>query len=105
MVAILDGLEEFLVNAREQQGWLQPHSSGSVAFSNLSGPAVNVPADDLRYDKQGRPHLPADNSAYLGRSLFTDYLLPVELAGFLLLVATVGSIAIAQRRTPTENAE
>ena len=38
---------------------------------------------------------PAENSAYLGRSLFTDYLLPVELGGTLLLVATVGAIAIA----------
>ena len=38
------------------------------------------------------------NVAALGRSLFTDYLLPVELAAMLLLVATVGAIAIAGRR-------
>ena len=45
--------------------------------------------------------MPAANSAYLGRSLFTDYLLPVELAGLLLLVATVSAIAIANRhQTP-----
>ncbi len=46
--------------------------------------------------------MPADNPAYLGRSLFTDYLLPVELGGFLLLVAAMGSIAIAHRRTSWE---
>jgi NADH:ubiquinone oxidoreductase subunit 6 (subunit J) len=34
----------------------------------------------------------------LGRSLFTDYLLPVELGGTLLLVATAGAIVIAGRR-------
>jgi NADH-quinone oxidoreductase subunit J len=34
----------------------------------------------------------------LGRSLFGDYLFAVELAGTLLLVATVGAIAIAPRR-------
>ena len=34
------------------------------------------------------------------RALITDYLLGVELAGTLLLVATVGAIAIAAR--PTE---
>jgi NADH-quinone oxidoreductase subunit J len=34
----------------------------------------------------------------LGRSLFTDYLFAVELAGTLLLVATIGAIAIAPRR-------
>ena len=34
----------------------------------------------------------------LGRSLFTDYLITVELAGTLLLVAGVGAVAIAPRR-------
>jgi NADH:ubiquinone oxidoreductase subunit 6 (subunit J) len=42
--------------------------------------------------------LPAENVAGLGQSLFTDYLVPVELAGVLLLVATIGAIAIAGRR-------
>lgn len=34
----------------------------------------------------------------LGRSLFGDYLWGVELAGTLLLVATIGAILIALRR-------
>jgi NADH-quinone oxidoreductase subunit J len=34
----------------------------------------------------------------LGRSLFGDYLYAVELAGTLLLIATIGAIAIAPRR-------
>jgi NADH-quinone oxidoreductase subunit J len=34
----------------------------------------------------------------LGRSLFCDYLFAVEFAGTLLLVATIGAIAIAPRR-------
>ena len=34
----------------------------------------------------------------IGRTLFTDYLLAVELAGTLLLVATIGAIAIAGTR-------
>ena len=42
--------------------------------------------------------MPAENVAYLGRSLFTDFLLPVELGGTLLLVAAIGAIAIATRR-------
>jgi NADH-quinone oxidoreductase subunit J len=41
--------------------------------------------------------LPAENAPYLGRSLFTDFLLPVELGGTLLLVAAIGAIAIAHR--------
>jgi NADH-quinone oxidoreductase subunit J len=48
--------------------------------------------------EQPRPPLPADNVASLGRSLFTDYLVAVELGGTLLLVATIGAIAIAGRR-------
>jgi NADH:ubiquinone oxidoreductase subunit 6 (subunit J) len=43
--------------------------------------------------------MPAENTAFLGRTLFTDYLLPVELGGTLLLVAAIGTIAIAGRRT------
>jgi len=47
---------------------------------------------------EGKPALPAENTAYLGRTLFSDYLLAVELGGTLLLVATIGAIAIAGRR-------
>lgn len=35
----------------------------------------------------------------LGRSLFGDYLYAVELAGTVLLIATIGAIAIAPRRS------
>ncbi len=45
--------------------------------------------------------LPAENVAGLGQVLFTDYLVPVELVGVLLLVATIGAIAIAGRRGET----
>ncbi len=48
----------------------------------------------------GRPgRLPAGNVAALGKTLFTDYLIAVELAAVLLLVATIGAIVIAGRRT------
>src|SRR5262249_58497261 len=80
---------------------------GSVAvpadlpLSGLSGPPANTPAEEVRRDPDtGLPRVPAENAAYLGRSLYTDYLLPVELAGTLLLVAAIGAIAIAHRRPP-----
>ena len=44
------------------------------------------------------PELPAANVAYLGRALFTDYLLAVELGGTLLLTATIGTILIVSRK-------
>ncbi|HEX3600200.1 MAG TPA: NADH-quinone oxidoreductase subunit J [Lacipirellulaceae bacterium] len=40
-----------------------------------------------------------DTMTGLGRSLFGDYLFAVELAGTILLVATIGAIAIAPRRS------
>lgn len=46
-----------------------------------------------------RGPLPARNVAALGRTMFTDYLIPVEMAGILLLAATIGAIVIASRQT------
>jgi NADH-quinone oxidoreductase subunit J len=94
-----------LRQARQRHGFLQ--ASGAVTrvpLSDQSGPAANEPPEALRYDRDGRPRAPHDNAAYLGRSLFTDYLLPVELGGVLLLVATVGAIAIAHRVQPERRA-
>ena len=42
------------------------------------------------------------STAGLGRSLYTDYLIAVELAGTVLLVATVGAIALAHRSTESQ---
>jgi NADH-quinone oxidoreductase subunit J len=94
-------VERELRIARQRHGFLQASGAVSrVPLSDRSGPAANEPPEQLRYGSDGRPHLPHDNAAYLGRSLFTDYLLPVEIGGVLLLVATVGAIAIAHRSRP-----
>ena len=71
-------------------------SGGASGLSPFSGPPANQ--EPRREPETGRPEMPAENVAYLGRSLFTDYLLPVELGGTLLLVATIGAIAITGRR-------
>src|SRR5262249_14103464 len=73
------------------------HPPGQNPLSALRGPAANLSPEQVRRDAQGQPQLPAENVAYLGRSLFTDYLLAVELGGTLLLAATIGAIAIAGR--------
>ena len=41
---------------------------------------------------------PLGSMKALGRSLFSDYLFAVEIAGTLLLVASIGAVAIAPRR-------
>ena len=46
----------------------------------------------------GPNKLPSANVSAIGRVLFSDHLLAIELAGTLLLVATAGAIAIAGRR-------
>jgi len=38
-------------------------------------------------------------AAAIGRALFTDYLFPFEVTSVLLIVALVGVIALAKRRT------
>jgi NADH:ubiquinone oxidoreductase subunit 6 (subunit J) len=88
--------EELLLQGRDRLGAAPPREGRPL--SNLSGPSAAVAPAEIRRDPKTRvPHLPAENAAHLGRSLFTDFLLPVEIAGTLLLVATVGAIAIAQR--------
>ncbi len=47
---------------------------------------------------RGSGQLPARNVANLGFILYSEYLLAVEMAGTLLLVATIGAVAIAGRR-------
>ena len=42
--------------------------------------------------------LPARNVGGLGTAVYTEHLLAVEMAGTLLLVATIGAVAIAHRR-------
>jgi NADH:ubiquinone oxidoreductase subunit 6 (subunit J) len=98
MHASLINLQTLGEQARNRLACLQP--PGNTPMSNLSGPPPSLPLKDLRRNASGELALPADNPAYLGKSLFTDYLLPVELGGTLLLVATVGAIAIAYRRQP-----
>ena len=84
-------------------------------FTKLEGDTVtpnklDVPATkaDLRAIRDeivllnGAAELPARNVANLGYLLYTDHLLAVELAGTLLLVATIGAVAIAHRKgTPS----
>jgi NADH:ubiquinone oxidoreductase subunit 6 (subunit J) len=98
--AMKERLNELVVigeDARHRVGFLP--LAGNAPMSNLSGPPATVQAEHVRRDAAGLPRMPAENAAYLGRSLFTDFLLPVELGGALLLVATVGAIAIAFRRS------
>jgi NADH:ubiquinone oxidoreductase subunit 6 (subunit J) len=103
----LERLQQIGLRARATYGTLQPPPG--TPMSDLSGPsAATVPFEPtagppprggaIRRGADERPEMPHENTAHLGRALFTDYLLAVELGGTLLLVATIGAIAIAGRR-------
>ena len=75
----------------------ETHTGGELIMtaSELTaadGEVVANPFSQVAADK------PLGRMRALGRSLFGDYLFAVELAGTLLLVATIGAIAIAPRR-------
>lgn len=42
------------------------------------------------------PPVPADEAAQIGRLLFTDYVLPLQVTGVLLLVAMVGAVVLCR---------
>jgi len=73
---------------------LRASTSDDFHVAALQTPAA---ANSLSRPPEGEP-MDKDTMRGLGRSLFGDYLFAVELAGTLLLVATIGAIAIAPRR-------
>ncbi len=52
--------------------------------------APNVPADQS---------LSAGKTLTIGQAMYTEYLLPVEIVGVLLLMAVIGSVILARRLT------
>ncbi len=74
-------------------GTLEASRAEDFRFAERLQPAVN--ANVLSQPAENEQ---LDSMLGLGRSLFGDYLFAVELAGTLLLVATIGAIAVAPRR-------
>lgn len=68
----------------------------NVFLKSTSGVSGDLSPEQVRKDKTGRPAMPADNAAFVGKSLFMDNLIAVELVGVLLLIATIGAIVIAK---------
>jgi len=88
IVAVRQALSDLVEHAREMRdsaGALHVPDEAAKELSPFSLPLAD-------------PNRPGETVAPLGRMLFTDYLIGVELAGMLLLVATIGAIAIAGRR-------
>jgi len=88
--------------------WSHGPDGGPHAERMVESPAGDLIIRERRFlaVPRGEPHLLSRPDAGglgtlsgLGRSLFTDYLFAVEMAGTLLLVASIGAILIAPRRS------
>lgn len=79
-----------------------PEPAAQAAAQSLlmeaPAPAPAKPKPSPNYLSRADAKTPLGSLRGLGRSLFSDYLFAVELAGTLLLVASIGAIAIAPRR-------
>ncbi len=73
-------------------------SNGTSMSMSINDEPVVVPVLPGNLMSKADAEHPVGNMKGLGKSLFGDYLFAVELAGTLLLVASIGAIAIAPRR-------
>jgi len=77
------------------------HRNGNELVAAVPQPLSDVAVHDLTQANalsHPRPGESLGTMHGLGRALFGDYLFTVELAGTLLMIASIGAIAIAPRR-------
>lgn len=91
-----------LLSIGEDAGRTESYQEGTEARALVAtrapvAPFRRVGESDLRLNQGGVPAMPADNTAFLGATLYGRHLVAVELAAVLLVVATLGAIAVAQR--------
>jgi NADH-quinone oxidoreductase subunit J len=89
-----------LGGSRPSRGALQSTTAANAHYLPLRSTAGFVPLlpGDDRYPYSHMLDTDTSPLRALGRTFFTDYLITIELAGTLLLVAGVGAVAIAPRR-------
>jgi NADH-quinone oxidoreductase subunit J len=86
-----------------REGFIRYLPAGIVVALLMAAELLLVLWSRGRFDKQAFP-IPApgpegfSNTRALGELLFTDYLLPFEVAGVVLLVAIIAAVALTHRR-------
>jgi NADH-quinone oxidoreductase subunit J len=73
--------------------------SEALLPDNLQSEEAKIEFNRQKLQSESGPGIVPQTTAGLGRSLYTDYLIAVELAGTVLLVATIGAIALATKPT------
>ena len=83
-------------SAPQRHGWIGFALAGSCSRSwrrsSSSGASRRRPVPNMQYSD-----LAMNNVERIGMLLYTDYLIPFEVASMLLLVAMVGAIILAKR--------
>jgi NADH-quinone oxidoreductase subunit J len=95
-----------LLNLRDDAPEERVPGRAALSLGAWVGGAVMAAALSRLFLQTPFPVPPAASQGYGGaegvaRSLFVDFLLPFELTSILLLVAVVGAVVLAQRRTLT----
>ena len=96
-VVMLVDIDVALKQARFARQWLLALVTAVLVVAQLGyalynhGQGLNLPA---------RPMVsaPAQNTQAVGMALYQNYMLPVEIASVLLLVAMVGAVIMAKRK-------
>ncbi|MBC7820989.1 MAG: NADH-quinone oxidoreductase subunit J, partial [Planctomycetaceae bacterium] len=94
---LLGALLFVLLPSKEQPGMAAMHS-GFVSLAP-EAPRIESPPSTKPQSTSTTTTATFGTMRGLGRSLFGDYLFAVELAGTLLLIASIGAIVIAPKRS------
>jgi len=104
-VIMLISVEKTIHERQFGRGWLVGLIAAVLLISEL-GFVVWRGRDSLVLAQPAGPVESAmgftGNSQLVGEALYTNYLLPFEIASILLLVAIVGAVALAKRKTQAE---
>ncbi len=93
-----------LLNAKEEESILKRAKylkvfaivTAFVVFAEIA--YVILTANVSAQFAQMQPHVNNGTIQSIGHSLYTDYIIPFEAAGFLLLAATIGALLLAKKK-------
>jgi NADH-quinone oxidoreductase subunit J len=96
-VVMLVNIDVALKQAQFSRQWQLGLFTAVLVFAQLAyviykiGPGLSLPAQPAGPE-------PAHNTQAIGQALYQTYMLPVEIASLLLLVAMVGAVIMAKRK-------
>jgi NADH-quinone oxidoreductase subunit J len=78
--------------------------TATIAGAIGSRPAVPMPSriDAAVASSAAVAELPPGNTVAIGASILGPYIVPLEVAGVLLLVAMIGALAVARKKIPVD---